>query len=56
MKFKEILDKFSEHQKPENVKKRLKEQIEVEKLKAELDKVRSKRKPKTFSIGDVEIK
>ena len=41
--FRKIVDDYKESQKPENVKKRLTEQIEVEKLKSKLDEQRKER-------------
>lgn len=53
-----MYDEFKENNKPENVKKKLESQLEIEKLKLERDKIsdeRRKMKSKSIMIGDFKM-
>lgn len=55
MGIKELWDKFQDYNKPENVKKRLKSSIEIERLRTEKEKLieeRKKANQKRWTIGE----
>lgn len=49
--FKDSFDKFKESNKPENIKRKLKQQIEIESLRAKKDKLMNKRREEKYSKG-----